>query len=152
MRGADSLALNSIGNAKATDRLLSRNGTQFRNRPPVFYVPDLNHAKNVIALPIAGASIHLLGPSRDPKQLALMDPPTSAQWLQLDPHQSADGDTLLSAAAVLERSVNNASVYFVLDVSGTRLLFVGDAQEGAWMHVPNDPAAKGPTRCCPGDW
>ena len=118
IRGADSLALNSMGNVKATDRLLSRNGTQFRNRLPVFYVPDLDPAKNVIALPIAGASIHLLGPSRDPKQLALMDRPTSAQWLQLDPHQSADGDALLRAAAVL-------------DVSGTRMLFVGDAQEGA---------------------
>ena len=83
-----------MGNVKATDRLLSRNGTQFRNRLPVFYVPDLDPEKNVIALPIAGASIHLLGPSRDPKQLALMDRPTSAQWLQLDPHQSADGDAL----------------------------------------------------------
>jgi beta-lactamase superfamily II metal-dependent hydrolase len=180
---ANSLALNSMGNAKATDRLLSRNGTQFKNTPPVTYVPDLDPAKNVIALPIEGVRIHLLGPSRDPKQLALMDPPASAQWLQLDPDQnpdddetptmfapiyvvadedirslpseltdaraslrltqlSTDDDALLEAAAVLERSVNNTSVYFVLDVAGTRLLFVGDSQEGAWQHVLDDPAAK----------
>ncbi|MEO7123037.1 MAG: hypothetical protein ABI400_07970, partial [Lacisediminihabitans sp.] len=49
---ANSLAINSMGNAKATDRLLSRNGTQFKNTPPVTYVPDLDPAKNVIALPI----------------------------------------------------------------------------------------------------
>ncbi|MEO7122158.1 MAG: hypothetical protein ABI400_03380, partial [Lacisediminihabitans sp.] len=138
--------------------------------------------KNVIALPIEGVSIHLLGPSRDPKQLALMNPPVSSQWLQLDPDQDADDyetptmfapiyvvanqdvrsvplelrnaraslrltqlrtddDALLGAAAVLERSVNNTSVYFVLDVVGTRLLFVGDSQEGAWEHVLNDPAS-----------
>ncbi|MEB0260025.1 hypothetical protein QN346_21615, partial [Undibacterium sp. 5I1] len=29
-----------------------------------------------------------------------------------------------------------------LDVSGTRLLFVGDSQEGAWEHVLDDPVSK----------
>ncbi|MDY7527857.1 hypothetical protein [Cryobacterium sp. 10C2] len=181
---ASALAANSMGNAKATDRLLSRNGTQFKNTPPVMFVPSRDPAKNVIAVPIEGVSIHLLGPSRDPKQLALMDPPVSAQWLQLDPDQhpddddetptifdpiyvvadedvqsipselrdaraslrltqlGTDDDALLDAAAVLERSVNNTSVYFVLDVSGTRLLFVGDSQEGAWEHVLDDPVSK----------
>ena len=51
-------------------------------------------------------------------------------------------EALLGAAAVLERSVNNTSVYFVLDVAGTRLLFVGDSQEGAWEHVLGDEASR----------
>ena len=44
----------------------------------------------------------------------------------------------LSAAALLERVVNNTSLFFVLDVAGTRLLFPGDAQQGAWDHVLAD--------------
>ncbi len=46
---------------------------------------------------------------------------------------------LLAAASILERSVNNTSLFFVLDVGGTRLLFPGDAQHGAWEHVRSDP-------------
>jgi beta-lactamase superfamily II metal-dependent hydrolase len=46
-----------------------------------------------------------------------------------------DIDELLTASAVLEDAVNNTSVFFVLDVNGTRLLFVGDSQQGAWDHV-----------------
>jgi beta-lactamase superfamily II metal-dependent hydrolase len=46
---------------------------------------------------------------------------------------------LLAAASILERSVNNTSLFFVLDVDGTRLLFPGDAQHGAWEHVRSDP-------------
>jgi len=42
---------------------------------------------------------------------------------------------LLQAAAILDHAVNNTSVFFVLDVAGTRLLFPGDAQQGAWEHV-----------------
>ena len=41
----------------------------------------------------------------------------------------------------LERSVNNTSVFFLLDVQGVRLVFPGDAQEGAWEHVLNDQNA-----------
>lgn len=48
-------------------------------------------------------------------------------------------DGLLAAASILERSVNNTSLFFVLDVSGTRFLFPGDAQHGAWEHVRSDP-------------
>lgn len=180
---ANEFAVNSMGNAKATDRLLSRNGTTFHNQPTVFYAPDPAAANNLIATPIDGVSIHILGPSRDPKQLALMNPPASAQWLQLDAAENTDADAppalfapiyrvadddirslpselfkaraslrltqlgtnddaLLGAAAVLERSVNNTSVYFVLDVAGTRLLFVGDSQEGAWEHVLDDPVSR----------
>lgn len=54
----------------------------------------------------------------------------------------AEADALLAAAAVLENSVNNTSVFFVLDVNGRRLLFVGDSQEGAWRHVLDDPSSR----------
>lgn len=49
---------------------------------------------------------------------------------------------LLAAASILERSVNNTSLFFVLDVDGVRLLFPGDAQQGAWDHVLEDPQAR----------
>jgi hypothetical protein len=49
---------------------------------------------------------------------------------------------LLAAASVLEQSVNNTSLFFVLDVRGVRFLFPGDAQHGAWEHVRSNPAAK----------
>jgi beta-lactamase superfamily II metal-dependent hydrolase len=45
---------------------------------------------------------------------------------------------LLAAASVLERSVNNTSLFFVLDVGGVRLLFPGDAQYGGWEHIMGD--------------
>jgi beta-lactamase superfamily II metal-dependent hydrolase len=46
---------------------------------------------------------------------------------------------LLAASSVLEQSVNNTSLFFVLDVGGVRLLFPGDAQYGVWESVRNDP-------------
>jgi beta-lactamase superfamily II metal-dependent hydrolase len=46
---------------------------------------------------------------------------------------------LLTAASILERSVNNTSLFFVLDVAGVRLLFPGDSQHGGWEHVLADP-------------
>ncbi|WP_156752330.1 hypothetical protein [Mycobacterium sp. ACS1612] len=46
---------------------------------------------------------------------------------------------LLAAASVLEQSVNNTSLFFVLEVGGLRLLFPGDAQYGAWESVRTDP-------------
>jgi len=49
---------------------------------------------------------------------------------------------LLAAASVLERSVNNTSVFFVLDVRRSRFVFVGDSQQGAWEHVLDDPASR----------
>ncbi|GAA1800408.1 MBL fold metallo-hydrolase [Agromyces neolithicus] len=53
-----------------------------------------------------------------------------------------DADELLAASSLLERSVNNTSVFFVLDVSGTRFLFVGDSQQGAWEHVLDDQRSR----------
>lgn len=57
----------------------------------------------------------------------------------LDLESLSNTEELLAAAAILENSVNNTSIYFVLDVKGTRLVFVGDSQYGAWEHVLNDP-------------
>jgi len=61
----------------------------------------------------------------------------TAAALKLD--ELSNAEELLAAAAILENSVNNTSVYFVLDVRGTRLVFVGDSQHGAWEHVLNNP-------------
>jgi beta-lactamase superfamily II metal-dependent hydrolase len=55
---------------------------------------------------------------------------------------------LLGAAALLDRVVNNTSLFFLLDVDGTRLLFPGDAQQGAWEHVLNDPVKRLLLRDC----
>lgn len=189
---AGTLALNSLGNEDAMDRLLGRNGKHFFNVPTVRYLPDKIAQLNVIRTPLPDVTIHVLGPSRDPDQLKLMNPPTSARWLAIQQAldaepagDSAGGQTstaplfagiysvtpdevshdigiellstlatlnlaallddaseLLAAASILERSVNNTSIYFVLDVEGTRLVFVGDSQEGAWDHVLQDPAAR----------
>jgi beta-lactamase superfamily II metal-dependent hydrolase len=49
---------------------------------------------------------------------------------------------LLGAASILERAVNNTSLFLVLDVAGTRLMFPGDAQYGAWQHVLKNPRKK----------
>jgi beta-lactamase superfamily II metal-dependent hydrolase len=59
--------------------------------------------------------------------------------MSLNLESLSNAEELLAAAAILENSVNNTSIYFVLDVKGTRLVFVGDSQHGAWEHVLNDP-------------
>jgi len=176
---ASIFAANSRGDDVAGDRLLGRNGRTFLGAPQPRYLPDVNPAKNVISTPIEGVKAHVLGPSRDPRDVKRMDPPKSVRWLQLaederplnadatplfDPSyavSSADVDVevpqgtrsivdglelqdaglaaeLLAAASILENSVNNTSIFFVLDVHGTRLVFVGDSQHGAWEHVLND--------------
>jgi len=72
-----------------------------------------------------------------------IDPDLYAAWRSLKLDQSiTDVDEVLGAASVLERSVNNTSLFFVLDVAGTRLVFVGDSQQGAWEHVLHDPGAR----------
>jgi beta-lactamase superfamily II metal-dependent hydrolase len=185
---AGTLALNSLANEDAMDRLLGRNGKHFLNVPKVRYLPDKFAQLNVIRTSIPDASVHVLGPSRDPDQLRRMNPPTSARWLAMQQAldaESAGGRTaakplfdeiygvtpdevgqeiskdllrtlatlnlpallddtneLLAAASLLERSVNNTSIFFVLDVGGTRLVFVGDSQQGAWEHVLQDPDAR----------
>jgi beta-lactamase superfamily II metal-dependent hydrolase len=55
---------------------------------------------------------------------------------------------LLRASALLERVLNNTSLFFVLDVAGTRLLFPGDAQHGAWEHVLENPEHLALVRDC----
>ena len=189
---AGALALNSLGNEDAMDRLLGRNGKHFLNVPKVRYLPDKFAQLNVIRTSVPGVNVHVLGPSRNPDQLKRMNPPASARWLAMqqaldaEPASDSAGDQtpatplfdgiygvtpdevsrdigielvstlatlnlttllddaseLLAAASILERSVNNTSVFFVLDVDGTRLVFVGDSQQGAWDHVLQDPAAR----------
>jgi beta-lactamase superfamily II metal-dependent hydrolase len=176
---ARSFAMNSSGNAKATNRLLGREGVGFATTPNVRYLPSTTELENSLATTLERVTVHVLGPSRDPAQLKRMDPPAGAGWLRLDapltdagspttalfndaftiPHElvpteleearstlrlgSLDNDEgLLAAASVLERSVNNTSLFFVLDVAGTKLLFPGDAQEGAWDHVLDDPVKR----------
>lgn len=194
---AGALAVNSLGNKAATDRLLGRNGKQFHNVPTVRYLPNKSAALNVIPTSLDKVLIHVLGPSRDPNDLKRMDPPSSDSWqarqqafeaniagpsllgeapeppelpeeifddiyrvgtAEVDEYIGAelvaaldsldldklldDTDELLAAASILERSVNNTSVFFVLDVAGTHLVFVGDSQQGAWEHVLSDPAAR----------
>lgn len=72
-----------------------------------------------------------------------LDPELVKAWKSLKLDQNiTDVGEVLSAASVLERSVNNTSLFFVIDVAGTRLVFVGDSQQGAWEHVLNDAEAR----------
>ena len=66
-------------------------------------------------------------------------PELVAREAQLDLKGLSNDSGLLAAASILENAVNNTSLFFVLDVAGTRLLFPGDAQFGAWEHVRKDP-------------
>lgn len=177
---ANLFALNSFGNADAADRLLGKNGLHFAKPHRVRFFPSLTESENTVAV-ADGVVAHVLGPSRNPDDLKLMDPPKSAGWLRLDLDDPMDDDDLtdvplfdadyvvgdrkhlsrtlrdakrtlklatvtndsglLSAASILERSVNNTSLFLVLDVAGTRLVFPGDAQEGAWQHVLGNPVS-----------
>lgn len=51
-------------------------------------------------------------------------------------------ESILRAASMLERSINNTSLFFVLQVGMTKLLFPGDSQHGAWEHVLDDPESR----------
>ena len=181
LNAALAFAVNSSGNEKATDRLLSRNGRRFANEPEVRFLPSKTPDENTIKADKCGVRAHVLGPSRDPKMLKRMDPPARAGWLtlNLDDESTEHADDewqlfnenyviadktqipealtkaktrlrlhalsndmgLLAAASVLEQSVNNTSVFFVLEVAGLRMLFPGDAQFGAWEHVRTNPEA-----------
>jgi len=196
---AKAMAVNSRGNARATDRLLGRNGTTFATPGhDVRFLPAKDPLKNNVTARRCGVVAHIFGPPRDPAILKKMDPPKTAGWLTLnlddivdaaDPDdvdtpapvaekpeedkdiwplfnrtyviadktqvpdhlQKAKSDLrlttlsndvgLLAAASVLEQSVNNTSLFFVLEVGGLRLLFPGDAQYGAWEHVRSNPDA-----------
>lgn len=65
----------------------------------------------------------------------------TADELKLDA-VAVDESAVLAAASLLERSVNNTSLFFVLEVGRARFVFVGDAQYGAWRHVLDDPASR----------
>lgn len=176
-------AVNSGPNLAAATRLVDGGfkggGAQHRVR----YLPRREAAENRVELPVEGAVVHVLGPSRNPEFLKRMDPPAAVHWLEEAARElgrdedhdifdrmyevprdevsgriptqlvrardamrlgqlALDEEALLRAASVLERSVNNTSLFFVLDVRGTRFVFVGDSQQGAWEHVLGDPASK----------
>ncbi|WP_327093730.1 hypothetical protein OIE68_26200 [Nocardia vinacea] len=174
---AQAFAVNSQGNAAATDRLLGRNFSGFAAPHRVRYLPSKDETENTIAVDRVGLVAHILGPPRDARFLKRMDPPAKQSWPLVRASASAesdgrptplfnrryiarntlpdrllqakadldldelvdDDDRLLRAASILENAVNNTSVFFVLDIAGTRLLFPGDAQQGAWEHVLSDP-------------
>jgi beta-lactamase superfamily II metal-dependent hydrolase len=181
LQGAQAFAVNSSGNAAATDRLLGRGGRGFAKKHVVQYFPSTTVGRNTVDIGTCGIVAHILGPSRDPAMLARMDPPAKAGWLTLNLDDDSDTATangrplfgprfiladsavpaslttlgkdleldsltndsgLLAAASLLERSVNNTSLFFVLDVHGFKLLFPGDAQYGAWEHVRADSDAR----------
>lgn len=50
-----------------------------------------------------------------------------------------DDGALLAAASLLDRSINNTSLFFVLEVGSLKFLFPGDAQVGAWNHARQSP-------------
>ncbi|WP_330250168.1 hypothetical protein OG874_28440 [Nocardia sp. NBC_00565] len=173
---ARAFALNSQGNAAATDRLLGRNQKGFAAPHRVRHLPSKKQTENKITVARVGLVAHILGPPRDTQFLKRMDPPAKQSWplvrggtatdtddtptplfnrryiarnplpgrlpkAKADLHLDklvTDDDRLLRAASILENAVNNTSVFFVLDISGTRLLFPGDAQQGAWEHVLAD--------------
>jgi beta-lactamase superfamily II metal-dependent hydrolase len=64
------------------------------------------------------------------------------QRTQLRLTKTVDVDSLVQAAAILENALNNTSVFMLLDARGTTLLFPGDAQQGAWDHVLDDPVKR----------
>jgi hypothetical protein len=47
----------------------------------------------------------------------------------------------LTAAASIANATNNTSLFFVVDVAGTKLLFPGDAQWGLWNAILDGPGA-----------
>ncbi|HEY1104572.1 MAG TPA: hypothetical protein VGE78_00305, partial [Agromyces sp.] len=75
---AEALALNSMFDGptrKAMSRLLSAGDGRFAGDPKVRFLPDREPDRNRIATSVAGASVTVLGPSRDPADLKRMDPP-----------------------------------------------------------------------------
>lgn len=49
---------------------------------------------------------------------------------------------ILAAASSVEEKANNTSLFFVLDVAGAHFVFPGDAQQGAWRHMLDNPDRK----------
>jgi hypothetical protein len=76
-------AVNSSGNAKATDRLLGRNGQGFATTPVIRYLPLKDPAEQTIPTTVEDVSARVLGPPRDPAFLKHMNPPAQTSWLTL---------------------------------------------------------------------
>lgn len=96
---------------------------------PVYSVPDAQFHEAELRK-LSGDEQRVLRPLREARDT-----------MKLHSVRNVDGD-LFAAAAILERAVNNTSLFFVLDVGALSFLFPGDAQYGAWEHVRANPAAK----------
>ena len=101
--------------------------------------------------PPKGESFLRLVGAVDPRT-GLPPRPFSAEFLQADYSGGGTlpGDDLeeiqragslsdLAVAVALDKAVNGTSLMLILDVSGTLLLFPGDAQWGTWSSVMGDP-------------
>ncbi len=78
--------------------------------------------------------VYALDPADVPEGLARALKPLALQRLNND-------NGLLQAASVLEHAVNNTSLFLVLEVAGTRLVFPGDAQYGPWRAILDSAAS-----------
>ncbi len=127
LSAARALAANSLSNQDSMDRLLGLNGQGFAKAHTVRYLPSTAYLEiDELFPPIFLADEASLPPGLE----------QARHSLQL--HKLTNDAGLLQAAAILDHAVNNTSVFLMLDVKGTRLLFPGDAQQGAWEHVLDD--------------
>jgi beta-lactamase superfamily II metal-dependent hydrolase len=109
-------------------------------------IRDMNPPKGESFLRLAGAIS---------SQTGLSPAPFSAEFVQavytgtgtlqgddLQEIQRAGSLSDLAVAVALDKAVNGTSLMLVLEVSGTFLLFPGDAQWGTWSVVMEDPEWK----------
>jgi len=110
LEDAQDFAENSVGNERATHRLLGRHNITFANKPKVRYLPGRFRGQNTIEAGKCGVVAHILGPPRDPEMIRMMHPPARAGWLTLnldDDKLPADDDAswdLFSPGYILDDS------------------------------------------------
>jgi hypothetical protein len=99
------IAYNSTSNAKAMSTLQSGKGFKNAN-PRVRYLPRAGHEPEQLrneelahVLP-KGVVVHVLGPSRDPATIKLLDPPSGAAYEPLAPAMRSLDDTTPDTAEV----------------------------------------------------
>jgi ribonuclease BN (tRNA processing enzyme) len=120
------IAYNSTRNAKAMATLQS--GTGFKNtNPRVRYLPraghepeQLRHEELARVLP-EGVVVHVLGPSRDPATIKLLDPPSGVAYEPLAPAQRSLDDSTSDDAEV-GRPPRPFDVAWIVDVGAYAFL------------------------------
>jgi beta-lactamase superfamily II metal-dependent hydrolase len=109
-------------------------------------IRDMNPPKGESFLRLAGALNSLSGLPPAPFSAESMQAEyTGTGTLQgddLEEIQRAGSLSDLAVAVALDKAVNGTSLMLMLDVSGTYLLFPGDAQWGTWSAVMEDPEWK----------